>query len=270
VKNKMLIKKKQQKGKYLPLALFFILGVVCLIIITYLWQLVLLISQSTFDNAHQYTIAVIAEKKVKLISFIPENDTISALTVTGKFDTSLIGKTLEVPYDGKIIGDIKENIRSLLKNRIFSIKKEETGMNSLDIVKLWWYAKSVPPNRIIEATISLPENQNNGENIIQKLFTDKTVYQEAKTIQIINATGIGGYGNRLSKLLTNIGGNVIILAGSNKPFPSTTVTYATELSYTVAKLEKILHVQATQTIQKPVVAEITITIGKDMIGTKIF
>lgn len=270
MRNKTPIKKKQRKGKYLPLAFFFLIGVLSLILIAFLWRLIILISQSTFDNTHQYIVSVISTNNAKILSFMPDNHTISIVTITGKFDSAVPGRALEVPLNGRITGEIKEDIRSFLKNHILSVTKENSDMNAIDIVRLWWYSKTVPPNRITEDVLSLPADQNTQEEKLQRIFMDKTIYQEAKTIKIINATGIEGYGNRLSKLLQHIGSDVIIVMSSDNPVNLTTITYVNELSYTVKRIEKILQIQAVQEIKKPIIADITITIGKDMIGNKVF
>ena len=108
-----------------------------------------------------------------------------------------------------------------------------------------------------------------GESIVSELFIDPTIQEEKVTIEIINATGRSGLGQRLERLLSHIGGNVIAVTTSSKRMKISSVTYFGDKTYTLSRIHLILKIPLVYT-EKSQLADITIVIGDDIINTKRF
>jgi hypothetical protein len=111
---------------------------------------------------------------------------------------------------------------------------------------------------------SVLSQENKADNFFHEFFTDETIVNENKSIQVINGTGVSGFGSKFSRMLTNSGATVISVTTARKEVSKTTITYFGESSYTVEKIEKILKEKA-KLLQKKGISDIIITLGKDKV-----
>jgi hypothetical protein len=115
----------------------------------------------------------------------------------------------------------------------------------------------------------LSHESTSNNSLITQTLTDTDIASESVSIQIINATNISGVGQRLGKVLTNMGANVVDVSSAQTMQKKTTIAYYGEQSYTLGRLQKILAVKATKLTRQPI-ANIVITIGTDKNNTIIF
>jgi hypothetical protein len=227
------------------------------------------VRSSKFDGTHNFIVNFTERGNNRIVAFSPQNKSLSILDVKSSAENP--SKLLEVPIDGKIIAsDLnKSKISSVLLKSILSLGKPLNNLTILDALRLFIFSETVPGNNIKERKISSNLNDAQKATLISLSFTDPSVYQENQSIEIINATNIYGIGGRLATLVTNIGGNVILVSTSDRTIQSSKIIYYGDKSYTVKKLSDYLGFSAEKS-NKRGVADVIITIGKDKAGSSKF
>lgn len=254
--------------KNLKLALFFILSVFGIILLSFLWKISILIRQSRYDGKHQFVLEI-SNSVNQIVCFSPEDNTVSILSISGLQDNKDFGKEISIPVDGHLyIQNTTESISSDISKSIFHYSKGE-DINFIDKLKLWWFIKSVHSDTITSDSVRIPITESIYLRTVKKMCIDKSIFQEAQTIEIINATGVSGYGLRLEKLLTNIGGNVIMVTTDQTEESKSSISF-TQPSYTLERIKHLLQITKTFSSSKTEIADIIIKIGKDKINTITF
>ncbi|GEM_PF-812713 len=273
-------KKFTSNGKTLHMAFLF-LGLVALLIIgSFISKVVHVAKQGLFDGQHRLTILFESKpaEKGTLISFAPDKKTISILEIEGEaFDYKKLSVGLGIPIDGYVRlsapiakqSDALQNgeILSLLKKGLFGNDVLQTNVTPIDFVRLWLFTKSIPGYDMTEEKYRLAslsdELVNTGlDKVVALLFADKTLSEEKVSIHIINASGVTGLGNKLARLLTNSGGNVVAVSTGNAILPRCEIGFIEEDTYTLEKIEKLLGCKTIQ-MKKQTISDIVITLGKD-------
>jgi len=266
--NKIPMSKKSiSTGENVPLALFFAVFVVGVIIASFIWKSIGLLRQSKFDGKHQYVLLLEDADKSEIVSFNPDTQNIIQVFLTGNYNINDLAKTLEIPIDGKIsVNDPKKPIPSILAKTLFS--KNKKSLTVADIIRLWLFSKSIKTEDYQNITFQMPIDDNSVKEIA-KIFTDRTLYQEAKTITVVNATGENGIGGRFAKLLTNIGGNVIVISTGDISQKSK-IQFVGEKSYSLSRISQILEISPKPDTSKSAISDITVIIGEDRANANIF
>lgn len=257
--------RKKKQSNSLNLAGIFIGIVILIIVLSFLFKLVFLIQQSHFDSSHTYNLEVIEANKKSIISFSPQNESISILHIQDSQKISDLKIYLGVPVDGELISknqdfNYSKLFQSLLKTS-FSFDAEFRNLTVIDTLRLAIFAKSIPSGSLFERTISKDNSQSENTSIIQFSFKDPTIKEENKSIEIINATDTFGLGTRLATLISNMSGNVI-LVNSKELQKKSKILYSGEKNYTVKRLSTYLNFPIFKS-QNRGVADITIIIGED-------
>ncbi len=266
----MRIRSKPKNGSNLTMVFVFCIAVFFLVLGSLTVKSFLLLQASLFDGQHRFTVFVKDSKgESELISFAPDSKTIAMLVLPkGKNDTQKsVEKFLGIPVDGFIQGEKQyvqeeKDIPLFVRNLIFNYNRLQTNMTPIDLVRLWFFAKSVPTYSIVIQHLSTPVDQLVMDKRMVTLFSDNSVSQEKLSIQIINGTGVAGLGNRLARIITNMGGNVVVVSTANTVVKTSHIAYYGQQSYTAQKLNKILNASLS-TMQKPEISDIIVTIGMD-------
>ena len=257
-------RKTAYRGKNLSLAFGFCVVIFIILFFYFAWKVYKVISQSRF-NGHEYIVSVKENSTTQdLISFLPDAGAINVVTIHNIPQDQNISAVAEVPVDATIIGVQINSVPSFINKEVFTFGKN--GLPFVDAIKLWFFTHSLSNDAITLQNLSYPVSQDQLDNTIPRLFTDKVLYQDAQTIAVVNASGVSGAGGRVAKFLTNIGANVIIVNTADNLQDTSTIEYTGDNSYTVKKMEKIMKVIAKQSNNKIAVANIMITLGKDKAG----
>ncbi|MCL5432926.1 MAG: LytR C-terminal domain-containing protein [Patescibacteria group bacterium] len=276
-------KKTQQTKSNLKIALGFFIVVFFFILVALTFRFVSFLKTSVFDGAHSLNVLIHKDGSfTSVVSFSPDAQTLSMLDVSGNVDENSLGKTLGIPIDGEIkllsINDIspireEQDLEKVLGDYMFKFDGLFLNLTILDIGKLWFYTKNVSPALVNVKNINLSKPDAGKELVIDKLmsdlFNDKSISDEKVSIQIINATGVSGLGNRLARLLSNIGGNVVAVDTSDNVLSISEISYFGDRSYTLQRLVKILGYKETKK-EDSGISDIVIKIGKDSISSNIF
>lgn len=271
--------KKESDTKSLKLVGIFLLFVGALIACSLIVKSVTVVSQSVFDGQHRFTVLffetkdTFVEKPLLIASFAPDTQKISLLKVTGlKAKSSAIDKTvtaaIKIPIDAKIkIPSSNETIvqqsaDDLLQSALLHFSSLDSKVTLYDIVRLFLMTKQTPSYNVASKELSLPKQEQLIDTVAASLFADTTFAQENITISIINGTDIPGLGNRLARVITNMGGTVVAVSGTEKEVQHSEMRTKEADSYVATKLQKMLGYPIKK-MQKSEISDIVITIGED-------
>lgn len=130
---------------------------------------------------------------------------------------------------------LKNNLTSwkiLLKPKesLGILRNLQTNLTIFDLVKLWFWAKNTRFDKIhfvdLEQTSALSTliladgstaktfDQALLDAVSQGLFKDSQISNEHVLIEVLNGTDKPGFGQRVSRLITNLGGEVVSVANS--------------------------------------------------------
>lgn len=258
----------------LKTAFIFIILVVVLIFISLVFKIIYIINQSKFDGLHRFTIGIYNNSsKINVISFSPDKHSISFLEITSKGDKENlkdfnITKNLAIPIDGVVKYRVKkEKIDSSVDSQMTTIflnfRNVGTNLTIIDIARLWYLSRTIPNRFVSLEKIDL--SKDTISNKISSIFIDNIFLLEKNSIQVINGTDVSGLGNRLARVITNMGGNVISIITSEEEIENSEILYIGEKTYTAEKLSKILGFK-TSKIEMGGISDITIKIGKDSLS----
>ncbi len=271
-RERLLIMSRKKEGKNLKLAGLFVLLVLGLIILSLLLKVFFIFKNSKFDAEHRFVVAVMNNGKLNMVSFSPQNKSISILKVENKIKRDDISKTLEVPVDAIIESKQelnKNNVSNILLKTFLPFGNSVNKLNIVDAFRLFLFSRGVPLNSVYQREFSNELNDAQKETILSLTFTDPTIYQENLSIQVINATNVSGLGTRLANFITNIGGNVILVSTQDKESKMSKIIYYQKPSYTVTKLSSYFGFPLEKSEQKEV-SDVIIIIGTDKISSNKF
>ncbi len=268
------MRKKQRasaQSNNFKLVLLFISAVIFLIVLSLTVRIFTIVKNSKFDGAHAFNIAIYRENDVLLTSILPDTHSVSILTLKGVLHKPA-GQLLGIPVDGQITTRSQSSEKTLsshLESVILHTNRGNSDLTLFDAVRLYFFAKGVQSRNVVMHELSLPQDVNVLDNVAVALFSDGTIASEKVSVGIINSTSVTGLGNRLARVVTNIGGNVVSVSSDDENSKKTSITYYGEKSYTATRLGKILGVEPTQTKTQGI-SDVTVVIGEDNLSNKSF
>lgn len=258
-------RRKKSEKHNIKIAILFVVFVCLVVLISFIFKLIHIVSQSKFDGSNRFTISVSNKKNLEVISFSPSKHSISVLKLEGEIKKLNLRRFLAIPIDGFVeVPFLKTNggVASLMFNTFFDYKDTKTNLTIVDIFRLFLISRTAPSNDVVTLRISTSSKSNKIDKIIGKMLSDERIEKEDQTIEIINATSVTGLGARLARLITNTGGKVVQLSTENSLQKTSMILYNGRKTYTVEKLNKVLGFKSTQ-MNKQSIGDITIVIGED-------
>lgn len=260
-------KKKKAEGHTLRLAITFFVLVGLLVLGSLVVKLATVVEKSSFDGVHRFTVEFKEKQSSEVVSFAPDTRSISILKIQDVSPTLSVGKFLGIPIDAKVKNSRQEkNVASNLASLLFSYGKVETTLTPIDILRLWIFSREVPSSSVATKEISSSLDGASIDKISSSRFVDYTLSQENISIQIVNGTGVSGLGNRLARLITNMGGNVVSVETSDGLIKQSKITYQRKKTYTLEKLIKVLGFPSSFAEEKGI-ADVVLTVGEDSVLT---
>jgi hypothetical protein len=266
---------QQQSSKSLKTFYLYAVIVFLLIAVSLVIKSVLLFQASVFDPAHHFTLAVVQKGTVKeIIGFNPQIPGVSILKVDDKKITyQTLAKEYGVTSDGYVNLDdsipLTSDVTVLMWSAITHAATLDTNLTLFDSVRLFLMSKNVATNNDVMTDVSLQNQNISNTTEITQALTDPDIASESISIQIVNATNITGMGQRLGRVLTNMGANVVDVSSAQSIQKETTLAYFGDTSFTLNHLQKLLRVTPSKLTKQPI-ANIIITIGTDKSNTATF
>lgn len=259
-------RKKEWNSNNTKLAISFFILVFGVVIFSLIIKGISIVRQSKFDSSHRFTISISNGKNFEIVSFSPMSRSISVLKLNEDIGGTNIQKLLAVYTDGEINSrfmDLNNQTPTILMWRtLINFNKVKTNLTIFDALRLLFFSKIVPVNEVITKNFSLNLTTLEIDKITASLFTDKSIEKDNKTIEVVNGTDVAGLGNWFSRLLTNIGCNIVLVSTSDSPVETSTISYFGKKTYTVERLEKILGFKTIKRGEQAI-ADIIVLVGKD-------
>lgn len=256
----------------------FYLYVTCVILLIFgaiVVRGIILFQQNVFNPSRHFTLVVSQKGAVReIISFNPQVPSIAVLKLTDKtIQYATLAKEYGITSDGYMQVDdalpLNGDITALMFSTSMHLGTLQTNMTIFDTLRLCLLSKNVATNNEITREITLHDQSIHTDAKIIQALTDPDIASESVSIQIINASNITGMGQRLGKVLTNMGANVVDVSSSQSVQNTTTLAYYGGESVTLDHLQKLLQVRPKKLTAQPI-ADIVITIGTDKSQTTTF
>ncbi|MFH1186979.1 MAG: LytR C-terminal domain-containing protein [Candidatus Levyibacteriota bacterium] len=249
------------------IATIFIVVILFFIFISFLLKLILLFQNSKFDGEHRFTVSVIKENDTKVLSFSPQNKTISLLSIKGEVEN--IDSFLKIPIDASIeskkLSFSSNNIAIGFLKTMLGLNGRYSGITSIDLLRLSYFARSLPLTSVYEKKVSNTDDELKRSSVLYSFFTDQEILNEKKRVQVINGTDVSGVGGKLASVVNNMGGDVVLVLSADKEEENSKIIYFGEKSYTVKRLSSVLNYPVEKAREKSI-ADVIIVIGKDKIA----
>lgn len=258
------MRKKEVSLSNTKIAVVFFIFLAFVIGISIIFKAAEVIRAGRFDDSRRFTLTLTNEKKTEVISLSPEQKEITIFKLNGGIKPAEAGRFLKIPVDGFIAQnslDLDQKVDSLFMKTILNWNRLKTNLTVIDLLKLAMLSRTVPEN-LVNVKMIGDASGTELDKIVSRFVIDVDIEKEQQTIRIINGTEIAGLGNRLARLVTNMGGNVIIVATSNVPIRKSTISYIDQKTYTVERLQKVLGYEAVRG-GGGAISDVTITIGED-------
>jgi hypothetical protein len=253
------------------IAIVFFALLVFIVVVSFICKIIIVIKNGQIDSSRSINLSISNDKNTEIMSLSPSLKSITIFKLSDKVTSSEAGRLLEIPLDGSIVSgslNLNQKANSLFKNLFLSYNKLRTSLTIIDIAKLIMLSGTVSENNINTLVVNSGEGSEL-DATVSRLISDTFIQKDNKTIQIINGTEVSGLGNRLARIVTNMGGNVIIVATSESTRKESYILYSDKKSYTVERLEKMLGYKAMQE-EKKTISDITIIIGEDKVDSSPF
>ncbi len=249
-------------------ALFFSLVFMSLLI-----KFIVIYKNSTFDGLHRKTVAFYQGEGIKVLSFSPQNKSISLLNVKENIKPEDISSYLRIPVETVIVDkslDIrKTNIFLNLLGVLLKHKNKSSELTFIDIIRLMLFTRSVPSESIYEKDLVEGSDIARKDYVSSTLFADTAISNDKKRVEIINATEISGFGNRMADALSNLGADVVLVITSEKVEDRSRIYYYGEKTYTISRLSSMFR-YPTELAREKSLADVIIILGRDSISTDKF
>ncbi len=262
-------RKKKKSSKNTKLAFIFLALVVGIVVFSLIFKIVALISESQFDNAHRFTISLSNNRNLEVVSFSPQTRSISILKLDGNKNLNLY-RFLEIPIDADMHSDsidFKKSPSEILSAVLFNYKNVNSSINVVDIVRLLLFAKIVPSENIYEKHLSAGSDMQTRDKISLSFFSDEKISEENVSVEIVNASDVAGAGGRIARLVSNMGGNVVLVSTATDTTKKSEILYSGGQTYTLLKLENLLGFPAIKNNASSI-GNVIIQIGENGTGIK--
>lgn len=263
------MKQKEQVVSNTKIAVIFFAFLAFVLGISLIFKTTIVVANGQFDDSRRFTLALNDGKVTQIVSLSPKTKSLVVFKFKKNIKPSDAGRFLEIPIDGFIFSksiNLEEKISSLFLKTIPSFNKLETNFTLIDLLRLFNSTRGIADNLVTTKVIEGKENSFELDRVVSRLVSDDLVEKDNQTIKIINGTDIAGLGNRLARLLTNMGGDVIMVETSDLPVKKSVISYVDRKTYTVKRIQEILDYEVSKA-EAGTVADVTITIGEDKIGS---
>lgn len=265
-------KKKEQAINNTKIAIIFFIFLAGVAGFSLIVKVITIVRDGQFDDSRRFTLTITDGKNLKVMSLSGNTKNIVIFKLNKNIKPKETGRFLEIPIDGFIVSsvlDLNQKVNLLFLKSILNYNNLQTNLTIIDFLKLFAFATTIPQTNINVKNIPQDLSGTQTDIIVGRLANDELIEKDNKTIQIINGTNIVGLGNRLARLITNMGGDVIIVATSDSSKKTSSISYIDQKTYTVERLQKILGYQALKETSN-VISDITITIGEDKVRSSPF
>lgn len=265
--------RKKTKKSNLKLVFIFCLLVFSLIFFSASLKIFAVLKSSRFDGEHRFNVLFLSGKKPSfLISLEPSTKSLSNFSLSGNLPQNIKDSEFGAVIDGRIkcLSDkcFKTNPADNFWDVFWHSKDFQTNLTKWDLLRLFWAARNIPAENIHFKNVNLEHNKILPRKDATDL-ADAQILKEAKTIQIINASGQEGRGWQLERIISSLGGVVVSVESALTPSKKSKTSYYTDSSYTLTRINSFLHFPLVK-MNKKGISDILILVGEDSLSKKEF
>jgi len=253
-------KSRKPKKNSLKIGIIFSAIILFFIALSMFGKGISLLGQGKYDDNYPLSVKVEGKGGTQFLSVFPKQHKINILNISGVNDS----KSLEViPVDARVVAPSLQVNPADLSSFFLSLKNKDvkTNLTVVDIARLYIFSKTVGQGDVSVQSISLL-GDSSADKIIFSLFSDPAIIFENLRVEIVNATGVYGKGNKVARLLSNIGANIVFVSTADKNAKQSLIYYTNSKTYTVERLERLLGFKSVKNNQKSI-SDILVLIGEE-------
>lgn len=257
--------RSKKKKSSLRAGILFLSALIFLILISLIFKGIDVIRRSNFDGKNAYAFSVDQKDGVSVIHISPYDSTAAFVRILpNEINKDNLSEELAVPISSYIKSEdyLGNNPKDIILKVLFSYGRTDTDLTIIDLVRL----SMLVPSNLKKTTINIDWDGKTIDSTIKNFFRDPRIEEEKVSIEIVNSTGEQGIATRMGRLITNMGGNVVLLKNSEKNEKHSSVSYFGEDGYTVKKISKYFDIEKRKNLEKGI-SDIVITIGEDLIDS---
>jgi len=242
--------------------------VIFAITISLVIKLFIIFLQSKFDGNHHFTLVITKQQKVtEIVAFSPQIPALEVLHINDQnIAYSSLGSEYGISPDAQLeLGnsvDLNKDVGVTLWSAITHYPAIKTDTTLIDLLRLTYLSKGIVSSNVVIRDIALKENNSDNNTLIARALNDPTLSSENVSIQIINASDISGIGQRLGRVLTNMGANVVEVSTSHDIQAKSQISYFGDKSYTLDEI-KAMTGYPVNVLTRQAIANIVIILGED-------
>lgn len=251
-------KKNKENNKNLRIGIYFGIVVLFIVIVSVSVKIFDSFKNSTFDGNNFYTVAVISDKNTELLSVSPRDNSLKRIKLEDVNSEASL-RDLAIPIDSYVLSstELDYGTKSFFTKMLINGSGVDKDLTIIDLIRLSFYSNKLNSRNIeVESAV-----KNNSEVLISEWFKDPEVANENISVEITNTTDVNGLGARFADTITNAGGNVVLVHGSQDESENSIIYYKND-SYTVKKISKLFDIPSEKKDMNSV-SEIVIEIGTD-------
>ena len=257
---------KDTKGSSTKIAFIFFICVIFILLASFAVKFFGVLNSSKFDGKSDFIIGVFEKDKTNVFILSPDSNTISVLDLQ---NNGIKAKSIQSYFDFPLDSEIQSNnfystsnIKKDIVNFFIKYRNSKSDLTIIDRIRIALFVRSVSDKNVVLEKMSVKNLSNISEDDIKNLFSEKRIIDDGLTIEVVNASGEDGIGNRAARMITNIGGNVILVTTAKENSNNSFVEYKEQKSYTASRLGKIFNFNIKKT-DRDSIADLIMVIGKN-------
>ncbi len=172
-----------------------------------------------------------------------------------------------------------QEIKALVEKSFWEgVRGADTNLTLLDFGRIWYAIGKTKIDKIeiidfqelnsLKKTYLLDNAEvyeidpSSLDAVLGTLFYNPQVLAERSTVEIINGTGKAGFGNKLARIINNMGAQVLFVKTADGLIKNSSILARDKTSYTVSKISKSFQISKIEN-KKEANVDISVLIGED-------
>ncbi len=256
-----MVKQKKAKKDSTKLAVYFGALVIFIVLVSGIFKSIDIFRSSKFDSKNSFTLALVNKDRIDLLHLSPKEGKLSRLTLS---NTAFLERAedYQIPYESVLTAEkeISGNPKREIANLVLHKRSIKGNLTIVDLINLWLVSRTVPSEKIEDQSVKFNDSKSVAK-LAATFFQDPQILEEDVSVEVTNAAGVPGLGNKVSNYITNVGGKVVLVNTSRDKEKASRIYYK-DPSYTVSKLSRILGIKAEKKDLSSI-SDIMVVVGED-------
>lgn len=172
-----------------------------------------------------------------------------------------------------------QEIKTLVEKSFWEgVRGADTNLTLLDFGRIWYAISktkidkmeiidfqklnSLKKTYLLDNTEVFEVDSSSLDTVLGTLFYNPQVLAERRTVEIINGTGKAGFGNKLARIINNMGAQVLFVKTAEGLVKNSSILARDKTSYTVRKISRTFQISKIED-KKEANVDISVFIGED-------